>query len=101
LAEFEENTIQHCRDYLTLACPEILREAGQRSPYSDPVQIEQRAREMMSGREDLHYHTYTFESLKSSLAIFSDCVRSNVVIEAVARSRIEIVFVLRKIKTLE
>jgi hypothetical protein len=100
LAEFEESTVQHCRDYLTLACPEILREAGQPVPYYDPIQIERRSREMFARREDLHYHTYSYESLKYALVLFADCVRRNVVIETVARSRIEIVFVLRKLKPL-
>jgi hypothetical protein len=28
LAEFEENTLRHCRGYMTFACPEVLSETG-------------------------------------------------------------------------
>jgi SAM-dependent methyltransferase len=96
LTEFESNTLHHCHDYLTLSCPEILREIGEPVPDCDPVEIEKRAQLMMACRADLHYHTFSLDSLRAALSIFVKEVRSNMVLAEVARSRIEIVFVLKK-----
>jgi hypothetical protein len=98
ISGFENSTLQHCRDYLRLACPEIWRERGQMTPCCDQIQLEERARQMFFSREDIHYHTFSFESLKSTLELFVTSVRSNMEIETVERSRSEIVFVLRKTK---
>lgn len=96
LTEFESNTLHHCRDYLTLACPEMLREIGEPVPDCDSVKIEQRAQLMMACRADLHYHTFSLDSLQSALSIFVKEVRSNMMLVEIARSRIEVVFILKK-----
>lgn len=96
LIAFESNTLQHCRDYLTLACPEMLREIGEPVPDCDPVEIEKRAQLMMASRADLHYHTFSLDSLRSALTFFVTEVRSNMMLAEIARSRIEVVFVLKK-----
>jgi len=98
ISDFERNTLDHCREYLSLSCPEIHREMGRVAQYYDAEELERRACEMMAGRVDMHYHTFSLQSMRNALELYMAAVRNNVVIAAIERSRLEIVFVLKKIE---
>lgn len=98
VSDFEKNTLDHCREYLSLSCPEIDREMGRVTHCYDEEELERRANEMMTGRVDMHYHTFSLPSLKTALELYVSEVRNNMAIAAIARSRLEIVFVLKKTK---
>ena len=98
VSDFDRNTLDHCREYLSISCPEINREMGQVVRCYDEEELERRAGEMMIGRVDMHYHTFSLPSMKKALGLFVSEVRNNMSIAAIERSRLEIVFILKKTK---
>ncbi|MCA8921975.1 MAG: class I SAM-dependent methyltransferase, partial [Planctomycetes bacterium] len=93
----EVRALAHYREWVRLSEPEVLGERGAARPTRTPAQVEARARQLLAEGEEIHFHTFSAESLAELLEHVCRHVDPSLELLALEAAGIEALAALRKL----
>lgn len=86
----------HYEEWIDISEPAIVRARGDEYRPPEPAERARRLGEMMERGDDIHFHTFTPESLRALLACFCANLAAGARLEACERSGDEVIAVVRR-----
>ena len=97
IADFTQRNLEHFEEWVTFSEPNILRQMGAEIPNLSPNQIKEKAIKLSKNDHiEIHFHTFSYDSLKGFLMKFCLDIDASVKIKVILQNKAELIAVLQK-----